>query len=136
MSRTNPTTPTMVYIIGEPGSDVLKIGISSDPARRLRDVRISNPYDVKVLWERSVEHARRVERNVHLALVGVRIRGEWFRVSLAEAIEVIERTVTKEPVERMRQEWQDAWQARLDRQVADLTVEPPETVKRSRFPRV
>lgn len=126
-----------VYIIGEVGSDVLKIGISDDPDRRCRDLRLSNPYDIKVLWERSTEHARRIERNVHLALVDVRIRGEWFRISLAEAIAVIERTITNEPIERMRQEWRDARQARIARQVASLPDEPQEEpVAPRRFPRV
>lgn len=98
-----------IYVIGEQDSDILKIGISDNPTRRLADIRISNPYDVRVLWERSVEHAHRIERNVHFCLIDARIRGEWFRVSLAQAIEVIEKAITNAPVEQMQQEQRAAW---------------------------
>ncbi len=129
-------TVTAVYIIGERGSDVLKIGISTDPARRLNDLRFSNPYDIQVLWERPVEHARLVEKNVHQALASVRIRGEWFKIPLGDAIAVVERTIINEPIERMHQEWRDAWQARIDRQVSEVAPEPQEPIKPQRFPRV
>ncbi len=130
---------TKVYIIGERDSNVLKIGIAHNTAKRLRNLRTANPYDIEILWERSIgSHARMIEQRVHVILACVRIRGEWFRISLPDAIAAIEETIESEPLERMRREWRDAWQARIDRQIAvtltvTLTEETPEPAKPADF---
>ncbi len=131
-----------IYIIGEPGSDVLKIGISVNPAHRLRDIKISNPSDVEVLWEQAVDNARRVERNVHLVLVDLRIRGEWFKVSLREAVAVVEKIIAKEPENEKEERRVAAWEA-LAREAAAECQNDDDTIeylskraKRLRFPRV
>lgn len=117
-----------IYIIGERDSDMLKIGIAHNPGRRLSALQTSNPYEIELLWERSIgEHARRIERSVHLTLATVRIRGEWFRISLPRAISAIEKTIVNEPIEQMRREWREAWQARIDRQIAELPA--PELIE-------
>lgn len=129
-----------IYIIGERDSGVLKIGIAHNTVKRLNGIKIGNPHDIDILWERSIgAHARAVEQSVHLALAGVRIRGEWFKITLPEAIAAIEKSIANEPLERMRREWRDAWQARLDRHIAAVQAAEPAEIpqeKPRRFPRV
>ena len=113
-----------IYIIGERNSTRLKIGISANPARRLKNIMTDNPYDVEVLWDRIVHRARRVEMNAHLVLADVRIRGEWFNVTLADAIAVIEKIIALQEEVRKPPEGFGA------------TAEHLPNVSRLRFPRV
>jgi hypothetical protein len=85
-------TNAKVYVMA--GSDgAIKLGVSTDPARRLKEVGAD-----AILHETELlEHAERVERLAHrmLSLKGLRIRGEWFSASLDEALATIEAAVAE-----------------------------------------
>jgi hypothetical protein len=82
----------VVYIIGFADCPV-KIGIATDPYRRLSSLQVGNHQELFVhhLVHIDKEFAPYVEHHAHKALKAKRIRGEWFNVSAAEALEVVER---------------------------------------------
>jgi Meiotically up-regulated gene 113 len=65
-----------LYIIGEPGSQIAKVGHSDDVRRRLKDLTIGSPAQL------AIHHVEPglgpCERLVHSALADRRLHGEWF----------------------------------------------------------
>lgn len=70
--------------------DLLKIGISTDIDRRMRELRMGCPRGLTLRKTRKVPRcfARQTERLVHAALSDCRFEGEWFRVDLDRALSV------------------------------------------------
>ncbi len=69
---------TMVYFvqIDCPGEQPIRIGYSSDPRTRIRNIKAELPWDIKVLAVISGELA--AERSIHARFSEVRMSGEWF----------------------------------------------------------
>jgi hypothetical protein len=67
---------TGLYFIqcGEAGP--IKIGASSRPLNRLRDLQVANPAPLKLLAH--IHTAPSEERRLHAELNAHRVRGEWF----------------------------------------------------------
>lgn len=65
-----------VYVIGEPGSPIVKIGVSNDVQRRLREIQANSPIPLKVLWTSPGGLA--LERALHQHFADQRTHGEWF----------------------------------------------------------
>lgn len=68
-----------------------KIGISDNPAVRAKEVRRSAP--VRVVFAQEAPECRRVERKAHLILADRHVGGEWFSVSIEEAVDVVMRAM-------------------------------------------
>ena len=64
-----------VYFVGH-DSGPIKIGFSSKARIRLVALRISSPFDLKILA--SFEGTRADEKRMHSRFAGSRVRGEWF----------------------------------------------------------
>lgn len=85
-----PTTGYTVYVIGVDTEGPVKIGVTkNNAATRLADLQMGSAEELHVLHTVSGVQ-RDVERKVHSALASARRRGEWFSVSLTEAIDAIE----------------------------------------------
>ncbi|MFD6912320.1 GIY-YIG nuclease family protein [Streptomyces virginiae] len=70
------TRPNRVYLIGDPKSMRVKIGIASDPKRRLSEIQTGNPVKLVIL---AVFHGTaRTERDLHKRFSDRRLSGEWF----------------------------------------------------------
>ena len=82
-----------VYLIGVPGG-FLKIGVSNDAPGRLRALQIAHHQPLELLfWSNCEEQecnrevrAEDLERRMHELLGTYRTRGEWFEVTLEEAM--------------------------------------------------
>ena len=83
-----------VYVIGAPRTSK-KIGIAADPSRRLQALQSGNSKVVSVLHSRKVDSsvAAMIETHVHWMLKDYREAGEWFRVSLEQAIAAIDASI-------------------------------------------
>lgn len=90
-----------VYFMVHGGSDntgagMTKIGWARNPARRLKELQVGNPYRLRL--EAVFAGSSLVENRVHRTLAPWRVRGEWF--ALAEfpdvAAEFVERGLTAE----------------------------------------
>lgn len=78
------------YLVAAEGSPLVKIGIASDPARRLRELQTGQPMDLTLLWSATGDF----ERDLHAHFAAYRVRGEWFDLtSLGDAIDVVKAAV-------------------------------------------
>lgn len=81
-----------VYAMGAPGDDLIKIGRSANPERRLKQVRAdSRILNLALLHVESTENAIAAEQWAHRLLSAERIyrNEEWFLVSPARAIDAV-----------------------------------------------
>lgn len=106
-----------IYAVQAPENpNYVKIGVSTDPARRLKSLQTGNPHRLALAWERRCLPMSIVENNFHYALREYRIpRGEWFTlgpliadskdltVLLDEVAASINDQVRGEPIEIPRQ---------------------------------
>lgn len=67
-----------VYLIGSPGSPLVKIGRSVDVARRLADIQRMSPAPLKVLWQEA--GGFEMETALHRRFHQQRAHGEWFNL--------------------------------------------------------
>lgn len=65
-----------VYLIGSPDSPVVKIGCSTDPKRRLRNLQSGSPAPLRLLA--TFEGGYVAEKELHRRFAGRRVHGEWF----------------------------------------------------------
>lgn len=85
----------MIYVIGTPGTFVVKIGLTSaNLAERLSALQIGNPQPLAVLW--SVEGGRALEDHLHATFHDYRIRGEWFDLEpLGDPVAAVQKAVSE-----------------------------------------
>jgi hypothetical protein len=75
-SAARQRTSCRLYFI-QAGDGPIKIGISDDPAARLRDLQCGNAEELRILLTEAGNI--RAEQVAHQAFERCRIRGEWFR---------------------------------------------------------
>ncbi|MFJ1900495.1 GIY-YIG nuclease family protein [Streptomyces sp. NPDC088115] len=78
---------TFVYVIGEPNSSTVKIGVAEDVERRLRQIQYMSPVKLRVRWK--CVGGYRLEQALHSHFASHRSHGEWF-------------TFTSDPVTEIR----------------------------------
>ncbi len=90
-----------VYVLSYPGSDKLKIGHSLDPFDRAEDIggtkAPDNPVVEAFFW--CAERREDVERAAHKLEQGTRHNGEWFDISVAQAMATIRKASEQVNVE-------------------------------------
>lgn len=87
-----PETGPWVYVIGAPGLPHVKIGTSTDPKARLRQLQPGSPFPLSILW--SVPGGITLERHLHDRLTAYRAHGEWFDITpLGDPVSVVQRMV-------------------------------------------
>ncbi len=67
----------VTYAIELLGSGFVKIGVTVDPRRRLRQLQVMSPYELRLLGALPGDH----ERAMHMRFRKRQVRGEWFRAS-------------------------------------------------------
>ena len=81
------TKSCTLYLIGKKNTDFVKIGISSQPEQRVKNLQIQYPYDeIELLAkfyfampaDKSRKYAKDIEKKLHDILYHKRIQGEWF----------------------------------------------------------
>jgi hypothetical protein len=90
--------PNAIYVLAEFGGGHCKIGITAgnDIYRRIRELRLGNPRELSIAHWVEVENPRRIERAAHSKLWTKRVRGEWFAVTAAEAVEAVREAIAEE----------------------------------------
>ena len=76
-----------VYAIREASSGNIKIGISRDPHRRLRQLQIGNSSKLELVAYRKAENRFADERAIHADEASHRLRGEWFTADAMQALQ-------------------------------------------------
>lgn len=84
------THPLGIYAIEAEGAGQMKLGVTSDPERRVREFQNGNHLRLVLRKFLRVPAPRRVEYAVHGRLWHVHTRGEWFAASERQAHLAIE----------------------------------------------
>lgn len=95
-----------VYLIEAPVSGQIKIGISDVPFRRVAFLQTEWREQLFLRHEHdagSSSEARRIERCAHIILSDRRVKGEWFNVSLDEAMGALAEAIDT-PAPKQRKE--------------------------------
>jgi len=71
-----PQRAEVVYVIGTPGSNTVKIGRTTNLIRRLADIQGMSPAPLAVLWTHP--GGSELEANLHRHFKALRSHGEWF----------------------------------------------------------
>ena len=89
-SRKQDTLPS-IYIIHAPELDVVKIGISKEPKKRLLQLQVGSPAKLVIIGtaELPAEEIYAFEADILSILASRRKHGEWFHCSLEEAIALL-----------------------------------------------
>jgi hypothetical protein len=75
-----------LYAIKDLHTSLIKLGYSSDPHQRLRELQTGSSSPLHLVYSEHVSSdARLLESHLHHALNHLRVRGEWFRISDLEA---------------------------------------------------
>lgn len=85
-----------LYLLSGGADRPIKVGVTDDPHRRLRDFQIAH-YDVlefhRVWWLAGQSVAARLEAAFKLYFLPEHIRGEWYEVDPGEAVAFVEETI-------------------------------------------
>lgn len=82
-----------VYLIGEVGSEFVKIGFAEEPKNRLSQLQIGNPRLLALLARFPHPAARLLERSLHTHFADRIQRGEWYRLG-ADPVSTVEQAIT------------------------------------------
>lgn len=82
-----PARIQWVYVIGAPGSPIVKIGYSADLSQRLRVIQTGSHVQVAVLWQDG--GGRALERALHREFRQLRQHGEWFDFGDADPVATV-----------------------------------------------
>ena len=77
-----------IYIISARGQ-TLKVGISHDPLRRLQALQSGSPFMLWPEYTFEVDDAAAWEKRIHRLLAEYRSHGEWFKLPVSRALEII-----------------------------------------------
>lgn len=79
-----------VYVIGRGAEGPHKIGFSSSPDKRLRELQCGSPERLAILHRREHPRAKQVESHAHWLLDEHTVSGEWFSGSLDEMVSAVD----------------------------------------------
>ena len=83
--------PTMyVYAIRNKHTGRIKLGISQNPERRLKELQIGNDCELELLAYREAVNRFKDEKAIHNRHQHLRVRGEWFDTPVAVATDGID----------------------------------------------
>jgi hypothetical protein len=77
-----------LYIIAASEAGPVKLGVSDQPARRLKQLQTGHPQVLTIFHQEEVsaDLVYFLEHNLHTDIRYKRLRGEWFSMTVAEAI--------------------------------------------------
>jgi len=75
-----------LYVMESP--PYVKVGISNDVERRLRDFSLNSPHHIRIIFKAKVPYpqAKWIEEKIHEDLQAFRHKGEWFTCTADEAV--------------------------------------------------
>lgn len=87
----------VVYVLGTPGSNTVKIGRTTNLAKRVADIQRMSPVPLAALWHCPGGHE--LETQLHRHFANLRSHGEWFTFRV-NAVQLIQWAVEDEPWQR------------------------------------
>jgi hypothetical protein len=87
----------VVYVLGSPGSNTVKIGRTTNLAKRVAEIQRMSPVPLVALWTHPGGHE--LETRLHRHFAGFRSHGEWFTFRV-DAVQLIQWAVEDQPWRR------------------------------------
>lgn len=78
-----------VYLLRIVGTDLYKIGVSTNPKRRVSDIASYLPYDLELLAMNQINKPYQLEQGLIDLYQSKRIKNEWFCLSIENAKEIM-----------------------------------------------
>ena len=75
-----------VYLIQSQEDGYYKIGVSKHPKKRVKQLQTGNSSELKLIESYQSEYANKIERTLHNQLTHCKKEGEWFDMSLPDAL--------------------------------------------------
>lgn len=72
-------TEQILYLISHPHG-YIKIGVSSNPIRRLSELQSGSPYELDIIGFAGFSDPEQAEKALHSEFESHRVRGEWFEL--------------------------------------------------------
>lgn len=101
-----------IYVIGASESGPVKLGISSQPTRRLTQLQTGHAERLRLFHCEPVEQSkgRLLEKLLHRDVGYLRAVGEWFNLSVEHAIAHVQHTIIRyadvtDLAEKVRRRW-------------------------------
>jgi len=69
-----------LYILQNKQFDLIKIGVSANPKRRIRDIKANLPFDTDCVFLNYYKDVYYLEELIHQRFKNNQIKGEWFQV--------------------------------------------------------
>ena len=85
----------VVYVLGAPGSNTVKIGRTTNLAKRVADIQRMSPVPLNVLW--TTAGGSELETQLHRHFAGLRSHGEWFSFTTGDPVQEIRTAVEAAP---------------------------------------
>ncbi|MFF4090377.1 GIY-YIG nuclease family protein [Streptomyces nigra] len=85
----------IVYVLGTPGSNTVKIGMTTNLTKRLRDIQRMSPVPLAALW--TTPGGRELEVRLHRHFASLRSHGEWFTFTEGDPVAQIKAAVESAP---------------------------------------
>lgn len=80
-----------VYIIENKDNGAIKIGVATDPERRLKQLQTGSVSELEIVYQSYVcSNAFEIEKNTHNKFENYHIRGEWYDMSKSDVILYLE----------------------------------------------
>lgn len=75
-----------VYLIQSLEEGYYKIGVSKNPKKRIKQLQTGNSSELKLIHSYPSEYAHKIEKAIHNLLKHCKKEGEWFDMSLPDAL--------------------------------------------------
>lgn len=79
-----------IYLIRSKENGYYKIGISKNPQKRLKQLQTGNASELEIIHLYKTEYASKIEKTLHNLYSHNRLEGEWFDLSIVEALNIKE----------------------------------------------
>lgn len=83
-----------IYVIGAQGSSTVKIGRTTDLAKRFATIRCMSPIPLKILWTHP--GGKELETRLHRHFAKRRLHGEWFEFE-GDPVEAVRSAIQQQP---------------------------------------
>lgn len=100
-----------VYFIQAGNDGPIKIGIAQDTDKRIRNLQVGNPLQLKLLLRVWSETPHHLESSLHKCFANLSTRGEWFKPKsyILDSISYIEFHGASAFFDKVEDEWINAW---------------------------
>lgn len=92
-----------IYIISSE-ENIVKIGISKNPEKRIKSLQTGHPKQLKIQYINEIDEENKfnIEKIIHKILKHKKIKNEWFNISIDEAKMMIEYVLIRTSEENIK----------------------------------